>query len=303
MNDRTWALSIGDNPSVVHWELGPHFHFWDGDNGDGPPVPLFSSRHVNILDEKDSLVAYARLKTIFRIVNGLSMLIRARRSYSLETLYFYKDDIMRDITIQRDSTILLRELQNPFNEDITREIDDQTKSYPWDKRYLQNYDYAELAVKDDLVREVILLLSLVVEDELYLLVNAYKILEIIRNDVGFKQKDGRLVENDISKAFPFENLFILQGFAGYINNKGASGILSRHGFSKNETKMDVPPYEDFIDIVVKSVSEWINYKCHLKFNRQYLTAKSLLRFEEFDVDHDFWDKIEKIFEERDKQRG
>ncbi len=280
MNYKSWSLKVSDNPEIINWHLGPHFRFWDGEIYDdsGPPIPLFSSRHVDIIEEDKPIIAYARLKTTLRLVNGLSLLIRRRRIDSLELLYFHKGTSMKNVNIIHNSTVMLQELKNPFNSKIIEEIDADIESKHIYHKTTRSTDYAELVVKDDLVREVVLLLSLVIEDELYLLVNAYKILEIIRNDMGFSQKNGELVENEISEKYTFKNLFELQGFAGYINNKGASGVLSRHGFSKNEKKIDAPPYEEFIDTVIKSVSEWINYKCHIQFDRLYQTSQGLIKF-------------------------
>lgn len=277
MDNKRWSLRISDNPEVINWYLGDHFSIWNGYFDDGPIIPLLSSRHVDAICEEEASTAYAKLKTIYRLVNGLSMLNRGRRTNAVEQLSLHEGIRRKPVDIKHDKEIMFQELLNPFIKEVVDEIDKERDEGSY-YEVCKDTDYVELIVKDDLIREAVLLLSLTIEDEFYLLVNAYKILEIIRNDMGFKQKDGSLVEDENSKKYSFENVFELQEYAGYMNNKGASGLLSRHGFSKKNKEMTAPKYDDFIDLVIKSVSEWINYKCIVHFGRTYPTAKGLYRF-------------------------
>ncbi|WP_041488940.1 hypothetical protein [Bacillus pseudomycoides] len=273
MTKNLWSIKLNSQPGIVRWDLGPHFSFWDANDDDGmPPMPLFSSPHVNILNEGEDTRACMRLKTLMRLANGISLITRGEPIHYLDVFYQHKDNMIKPAYWDHDSSIMIEELIYPFDENVIQCVESNTTK----TRKTRTIDYAELVVKDNLVQEVVLLLTLAMEDELYLLINSYKILEIIRNDMGFKVNDGKLVENDVSEKYTVEKIFELQGLAGYINNKGASGIFSRHGFSKKETKLEAPSYNTIVDIIIIAISEWMNYKCHVKFDRLYEPSKGRL---------------------------
>ncbi|PEL01330.1 hypothetical protein CN606_17705 [Bacillus toyonensis] len=277
MDLKIWSMKVQYNGEHTSWNIGPHFYFFDGNADTGHhPVPLFSSPHVNILEKGEATRAYARIDTLLRLVNGLSLITRGLPIYSLKEFFYQENQIIKEIPKRRDPSIFLEELGNPFDDTVIEEMENQKFVHG----ITASTDYAELIVKDELVREVVYLLSLSMEEELYLLMNAYKILEIIRNDMGFEQKngEGKLRENEISKEYSFTSVFELQKLSGYMNNKGASGIFCRHGFSSRDKKIKAPSYDEIVDIIIIAISEWMSYKSHVKFGRRYNPSKGILDF-------------------------
>lgn len=277
MDSHFWSMDV--QYGEIRWNIGPHFYFFDGNYDDGfPPLPLFSSPHVNILEKSQSTRAFARMSTLLRLINGLSLITRGQPIYSLKRFSYHEKQFMEDVSKNHDSSIILEELGNPFDDTVIEEIENES--------FMNNNtvftDYAELIIKDELVREVILLLSLSMEEELYLLINAYKIYEIIRNDMRFEQqsrdkkREAKLRKDIITEEFPFTSFLQLEDLTGYINNKGASGLLCRHGFSNREKKIKAPSYDEIVDIIIIAISEWISYKSHVKFGRLYKTSKGML---------------------------
>lgn len=263
-----WAMRVNENLGITNWDLGPHFRFWNADPENIQQIPVFSSPHVDVLPESQEIRAYARTKTLLRLVSGLSLILRECPVHSLNSFYYHKNERMKQIYENKNTTIAFQELINPFDTSVILKVKANMAPF-YEFTPNRRTDYAELIVTDSLVREVILLLSLAFEEDLYLLVNTYKILETLRNDLEFKVKSGKLVPNKISEQYSFDNLFKLQQFTGYINNRGSSGILSRHGYTGKETQITAPSYDDIFDTLVKSIKEWLNYKCATIFKRIY----------------------------------
>ena len=301
MDSIRWSLELPDNSRYSRWGMGRHFCFFDASLDLDFPNPQFTSPHLNVLGKDEEIRACARLESLFRLVNGLSLLTRGSPIYSRKRFFYHSDHNMIETWRKQDSTIFLEELNNPFEESVLKEIEIENE-----KRPIKNTvctDYAELIVKDNLVREAVLLLTLSLEDELYLLVNAYKIYEIISNDMGFQKREGdekgaaKKRKDEITEKYPFASFLDLEGLTGYINNKGASGFLCRHGHSNKETKITAPPYNEIVEIIIKAISEWLNYKCLMKFGRPYEPSTGRLGFYK---DPDAWlselDKDEIKFE-------
>ncbi|PFE08593.1 hypothetical protein [Bacillus cereus] len=281
MNSKLWSMKVQSNGEHVSWYIGPHLYFLDGNEGGGyHPIPLFSSPHVNILEKGEDTRAYARINTLLRLVNGLSLITRGVPIYSLKQFFYHENQIIREIPKKHDPSLILEELGNPFDDMVLKEL--ENKKFVYDNTV--STDYAELMVKDELVREAVLLLSLSMEEELYLLINAYKIYEIIRNDMQFEQQSGdkkgeaKLRKEKITSEFSFTSFLQLEDLTGYMNNKGASGLLCRHGFSNKEKKIKAPSYDEIVDIIIIAISEWMSYKSHMKFGRHYTPSKGVLDF-------------------------
>ncbi|OOR57507.1 hypothetical protein BGP34_13585 [Bacillus mycoides] len=272
MENNKWSMKMNGQPTIVHWNLGPHFVFWDGNEDDSmPPMPLFSSPHADILKEDENTRACMRLKTLIRLANGISLITRGEPLLYLDTFYHHKRNTMQHASWNHNRSIIMEELIFPFDEDVIMRI----KSNTTIKKRTAAADYAELVVTDRIAMDLILYLSLALEDELYMLVNIYKIYETINNTVGTKIDDDNFKEK-----YKFESYRKLRKFTKYINTHKGSGPQSRHPHNEKEKKADIkiPKYEDLVDHAIKAASEWMNYQCGIQYGRQHPISNGLSLF-------------------------
>ena len=157
------------------------------------------------------------------------------------------------------SLIEYREFVNPFE---NLQIEDlKSKSYL--------VDCLIMVKNDEKVRRVIGLLYLYHRDNLYLLVNAYKIYEIILADLGIQrnEKEYKKIRNDLTHDLsPYLDYFILGDFTHYANTIASSdgtevsGIFSRHGESQsvyNKNPLDLRE----LDLNLRNlINKWISIK-------------------------------------------
>ena len=272
MSNKLWSMKMNQKPGITRWDLGPHFVFWDGNEDDSmQPMPLFSSPHADILEEDETTRACMRLKTLIRLANGISLTIRGEPLHYLDSFYYHKTNTIKHANWNHDPSIIMNEFICPFDENVIKQIESTNTT----KRTI-SIDYAELVVKDPFARDLMLFLSLALEDELYMLINMYKIIEIIEGTVGKQLSE----DANFNKKYKFESYRQLNNFSKYMNTKKASGTQSRHGFSKEDKKavIKIPTYNKLVDISIKAVSEWMSYKCDMEFMRKYPTSKGLTPF-------------------------
>ena len=263
-----WALAINGNPGLAEWDIGPHFYFWHDRNDGGNITPLFSSPHVNVLQEEESTRAYIRIKTLLRLLSGINILRGDDIFYHHSTLEYVKDNLFRTGTWTEDIDVTIEELGNPFDENILNDIQLNRIRRGSEEPSLVK-DYIELSVNESLVREVLLLLTLGEEETIYFLINTYKIFENIRNDLGLKVSNRKIHGRKDLPSELLESLSKLAGYSQYINSKDASGILSRHGSGNTPSPKDKPSLIEIKRALRLAVSTWMKYKCEISFGRVY----------------------------------
>ncbi|HFK1791374.1 hypothetical protein ACWOMK_02250 [Bacillus thuringiensis] len=272
MTNKIWSMKMNQNPEIARWNLSPHFGFWDGNEDDSmPPMPLFSSPHADVLKEDEATRACMRLKTLIRLANGISLITRGEPLHYLDTFYHHKRNTMRSISWDHNRSIIMEELIYPFDEDVIKRIEANANT----GKRTAAADYAELVVTDPLAMDLILYLSLALEDELYMLINIYKIYETINNTVGTK-----IDNDDFKEKYKFESYRKLRKTTKYINSHKGSGPQSRHAPNEKDSKavIKIPKYEDIVDHAIKAASEWMNYQCSIKYGRQHPISNGLSPF-------------------------
>ncbi|WP_367899820.1 hypothetical protein [Bacillus pseudomycoides] len=272
MTNKIWSMKMNHNPGITRWDLGPHFVFWDGNEDDGmPPMPLFSSPHADVLNEDETTRACTRLKTLIRLANGISLITRGEPLHYLDTFYHHKSNTMKHASWDHNRSVIMKELIYPFDEDVIQRIESNTTT----KKRTAAVDYAELVVTDPIAMELILFLSLALDDELYILINIYKIYETINNTVGQQINDA-----NFKAKYKFESYRKLKKLNKYINTRKAAGPQSRHAFNEKDEKADIkiPKYEDVVDLAIKSTSEWMSYQCYIQFGREHPISEGLSLF-------------------------
>lgn len=266
-----WSIEIATNPGIVNSDLGFHIDFFNGDEEFGDLGPYFTSPHVNKLNEQEAERAKARLKTLLRLISGINLILGNRSLMPKSETLYYLDNRERykkfhpEISMQ----ILFEELENPFDMELLSENPSLSTEYSHNIRK----DYFQLTSEDELVREVLLLLTLGEEQILYFLINTYKIVENIKSELSLSKNNGKLNVTDDSPTHLPESLLKrlnnANEFAQYINSRDASGILSRHGQTKIMAPKAIPTIEEIREVLFKTVNEWLNYKCSIRFNRKY----------------------------------
>ncbi|MRC30757.1 hypothetical protein GH884_21255 [Bacillus thuringiensis] len=280
MKNTKWSMEIHGQP-IVRWNLGPHFIFWDGNVDDGmPPMPLFSSPHADVLKEDDTTRACIRLKTLFRLANGISLITRGMPLDS-GAFYHHEHNTMNPAYCGNNRSIMFEELIYPFDKDVIQRIELNATI----EERTTAADYAELVVADPIARDLILYLSLALEDELYMLINFYKVYETIKNTVGEQLNDV-----NFKNKYKFEAYRKLKKLKQYMNTQKASGPQSRHPFDKTHehAEIKIPTYENIVDLAIKSASEWMNYQCSIKYGSQHPISNGLsLLYKDPEKEFDF----------------
>jgi len=221
------------------------------------------SPHFSDLPDEEYEKAYYKALSFVRLINGCLLL---KGDYLLLADNYLCDfsDSYRSMRTGKEvygrNLIEYGQFVNPF-ENI--QIEDMKSNL-----YLAN---CLTMVKDDeKVRRVIGLLYLYHRDNLYLLVNAYKIYEIICADLGIprNEKSYKKIRNDlpIPDMLPYLNYFILGNFTQYANTitssdgTEVSGLFSRHGQSKDPYDKD-PLDLNELDLNLRNlINEWLSIK-------------------------------------------
>lgn len=266
-----------------------HIRIYSQFNNSEEEIYYFTSPHLNEIKETDFYRAFYRAKALLRILNGILLLNnRPQIVYDQQSIYFYDaNGINRRRThhlILQNMELEYEELENPFQE---------TLSYQKDKRGKNDYitDVFDLACKESLVKEVIILFSLAHTDLLYILVNTFKIIENIKYDLKLSEQSTEDLSEDFQKAYFY---FKKGPFGHYSNTRDGSGLFARHGAhgaAGNEygKKKKKPLFKDINIYIRILIWEWINYKIEKnKGYRHNPLSKQMSNVEEMrDEDYDF----------------
>ncbi|USK61321.1 hypothetical protein [Peribacillus asahii] len=262
---------VNENPGFVRWNLGYHVYLWHGNEEFSDLTPRISSPHVNVLSESEGNRAYSRIKTILRLVSAIRILKGDGRLYLNGDLklYSYNDDRYKNPRYTVDPNIEFEELINPFDSSVTKELELKSEEDPSPNR---DKDYVRLAVRDSLVREVLLLLALGEEETLYFLVNTYKIFENIMDELNLGKNNGKIVKKANTPQISTELVDALEkmlGYTQYINSRKGAGLLARHGAGPTPAPRVIPTLQEIKDALITVINEWLNFKCSVTFGRYY----------------------------------
>ncbi|WP_160036918.1 hypothetical protein [Paenibacillus sp. An7] len=294
-NENHWELYVYGNAGLSYVDLYPHFIFYHGDVEKADFNVRFSSKHVACLDLAEKDRAAIRLKTLLRYISGLRLMKNLEYIHPDSQLYY----VTRDRIIQVESSpeigleMLLDELSNPFD---TNSIDG---FIPRDAKMEPNadLDFIQILIDEPLARENILLFTLAYENNLNLLVNTYKIYENVKADLQVQTNNGKVIIRGEIK-YPQElidSITQIYKLAQFINSKTASGLLSRHGTGNTPAPDKLPTINEVVEHLRGLVYNWMNYRCSLRFGRNYILKERREEKESLLTDEDFY-KLEKLAE-------
>lgn len=192
------------------------------------------SPHFSDLSEEEYEKAYYKALSFVRLINGCLLLTGDYLLQADNYLTNFDDSytaLRRGKEIYGRSLFEYEQIVNPFENIQIEDLESNS--------YLANC--LTLVKNNQKVRRVIGLLYLYYRDNLYLLVNAYKIYEIILDDLSISKK-GIYKNNQAefpNEMLPYLDYFISGDFTHYansiVNSKGTevTGLFSRHGASTN----------------------------------------------------------------------
>lgn len=290
-----WAIYIRSSFSkALSAKSSKHFQVFSDSGLTEHEDFFFTSLHLDNLGVEDSQTAFFRLKALMRILNGiLELNNQPRVAYEQESIMYIDVSKNRwfDYTIYTNAQLEYEELQNPFKIDDSK-LQEYTNLQKRINRNSYVVDLFDLAYEEELVKEVLVLFSLIKIDPLYILINTLKIIETIEFDLGLQiekkkggknkktgeiKKERKVVLDEISvvlgdKSVDFlnaYNYFITSGkgkFQHFINTRDGSGIFARHGannkFYQDEKGNQLPiiSFEEIKHNIQVLIYEWINYK-------------------------------------------
>lgn len=222
------------------------------------------SPHFSDLPEEEYEKAYYKALSFVRLINGCLLLIGDNLLVAENCLCDFDDSdrlIRKGTEVYGRNLLEYEQLVNPFDKNIQRENLESNS-------YLTNC--LTMVKNDEKVRRVIGLLYLYHKDNLYLLVNAYKVYEIICADLGIprEKKSYKKIRNDLATPdmLPYLDYFILGNFTHYANTitssdgTEVSGLFSRHGQSKqvyDENPLDL----NELDLNLRNlINTWLSIK-------------------------------------------
>src|SRR5699024_7152867 len=268
-----WEIRLYGNNSLVNSVKSQHFNIYDWSLASDFPdyTPCFESPHVNVLSNDQVDRAYIRIQCILRLVSGLRIVCDKQKVVAsdnditlVEGIYFKK------MRAKENLDIILEELENPFDEKVASLLCSSNVSHHGS----EEEDFFNIIVRDSSVREAITLFALGEEQVLYFLINAYKILEIIKGEYKLKNRSNKLCRDMNSKPIPdylLDPLNEFQGFSRYINSKDGSGIFSRHGSKDSFQKNQKPSHAKMREVLILAIKSWLKHKSEILYNRNYIS--------------------------------
>lgn len=222
-----------------------------------------TSPHFSDLPIEEYEKAYYKALSFLRLINGCLLLKDDYLLHAADNRLTHFDDsynaMRKGKEVYSRSLIEYEQLVNPFE---NLQIEDLES-----KSYLANC--LTMVKNDQTVRRVIGLLYLYHRDNLYLLINAYKIYELIFADLGIerKEKSYKKMRNDLSpELLPYLDYFLLGDFKHYANTVASSdgtemsGIFSRHGQSKDVYDKKPIDIKEF-DLKLRNlINKWLSIK-------------------------------------------
>lgn len=220
------------------------------------------SPHFSDLPEEDYEKAYYKALSFVRLINGCLLLTGDYLLQADNYLTNFDDSytaLRRGKEVYGRSLIEYEQIVNPFENIQIEDLESNS--------YLANC--LTMVKHNQKVRRVIGLLYLYHRDNLYLLVNAYKIYEIILADLSIQRnaKEYKKIRTTLSKEIlPYLDYFILGDFTHYANTTTSSdgtevtGIFSRHGESEkvyNKNPIDLKELDFNLRNLINS---WLSIK-------------------------------------------
>lgn len=220
------------------------------------------SPHYSDLPEEDYEKAYYKALSFVRLINGCLLLTGDYLLQADNYLTNFDDSytaLRRGKEVYGRSLIEYEQIVNPFENIQIEDLESNS--------YLANC--LTMVKHNQKVRRVIGLLYLYHRDNLYLLVNAYKIYEIILADLSIQRnaKEYKKIRTTLSKEIlPYLDYFILGDFTHYANTTASSdgtevtGIFSRHGESEkvyNKNPIDLKELDFNLRNLINS---WLSIK-------------------------------------------
>lgn len=257
-----YGIALIGNNSIVersadYFGRYRHFYFWCEDDYDIPSfTPILSSPHVNVLEKDDAHRAAKRLEVLLHIFNGIQATFENDTRKTLGGITEFDHNRVMD---HFDLTPKPKSVRNPEEEypDNHFQEDDfdvfmEELNYPFDPQvvnYIRNREpiiktqegfMVEMAIEDDISRNILIWRSLCEDDKIHFITNAYKIYDAVNY---FLHKDDKYKEN--KKNPQMEELFkqhnIMQSNKHFMNTFKFAGLLSRHGYSHHEAPANVDP--------------------------------------------------------------
>ncbi len=249
----------------VESDFSEHEHFY------------FSSPYLDTIDVGDSNLAFFRAKAMIRILNGILEL------NGQPVVAFNSDRILFSLNGEKKSShrtdfnsqLEYEALQNPFEIGTLQPVIFNFTPKVNDTK-VDVVDLFDLAYKEDLVRESLILFSLSKIEPLYSLMNTAKIVETIEFDLGIPSKGGERknkinelkgvgnegLSEDFWIAHNFFNKKAPGSFFHFINTRDGSGIFARHGATsqKYDSKLPIISFEEIEYNIRILIYEWANYK-------------------------------------------
>ncbi|MFD2616157.1 hypothetical protein [Terrilactibacillus laevilacticus] len=257
--DNSWSIELNLNAGKV-LNLRPHLRLFNGDEEYDENNIYFSSPHVDVIPVDNPVRAYYRMMSLLKLFSGINILFGGNRIVHKGTLYYFNGTTYQKFYgPQEDLDMFFQELNMPFDEKLTEQLNSE------DANYRGVSGIIKAMIRYPLIRENLLLLTLGREQIIYILINAYKIIENIKTDLNLSTNNSKLklgkgtpnitdeLLNDLNNAYKYSR---------YINAKDASGLLCRHGATKITAPDEKPKIADIEQAVISALKSWINYKCN-----------------------------------------
>ncbi|MEC1261427.1 hypothetical protein P9D34_13395 [Bacillus swezeyi] len=257
-----YSLSVYTNPGIVDGNYGPHVGFFYP-NYDFPQHIDFYTPHTDNLDLNDSDVAYARLKSIFNLVRGVFSILNYPKVWEDGKLNYDHGTHWSKPTWRKHPLFSHIEKQNPFDDEISLKLTNKEQSKGRFATFFQ------LVVDHSHIRDVMNLYVDAIDNNELMYINAYKIYETIKTDLGIsgRKQEEQLNSLDIPLNLK-RNMNKIKSSTKLLNNDG--GIFyKRHGH--NPFNPENPKSEEELnqlnhikDHMKELVYEWFKYNIEKK---------------------------------------
>ncbi|WP_397539103.1 hypothetical protein [Rummeliibacillus pycnus] len=254
-----WGIALIGNISIVeksadYFGTYRHFYFWCDDDYDTPSfTPILSSPHVDVLEKDDAHRAAKRLEVLLLIFNGIQATFengtrksqggitefehnRVRDHFNLKPKPKNPEEKSPNNNFEEDDfDVFMEELNNPFDPHVVKYIRNREPIIKTQEGFMM-----EMAIDDDISRNILIWRSLCEDDKIHFITNAYKIYDAVNY---FLNKDEKYEEN--KKNPQMQELIkqhkIMQSNKHFMNTFKFAGLLSRHGYSNHVAPAKADP--------------------------------------------------------------
>ncbi|GAF18888.1 hypothetical protein JCM19046_3499 [Bacillus sp. JCM 19046] len=231
-----------------------------------------TSPHLESIEINQRKLAYYKAKSLLNLLNSAYCLynrypITTNDQLILDNQYEKKGFSEGIVQEKFDEIDEYEALFTPFNLVDSKLIEEKE-----DTSYLLA-EVIDLAYTDEIVREVLILFGLSRRNKLYLLINLYKIIELIEYDNIKHFNTDNL--KDAVKLMPevlTEAYGNVKKFSGYMNTHSESKYLSRHGPPKSSGRDYKGPRPTIDEVMINTsnlIITWIHLKIYYKTGRQF----------------------------------